>query len=69
MCSDDNTRNQICMDAACILVRTKSSMVLNKDFNMKINVGELRIKLLKTHMEHSRSTFQNQWISYWTQRS
>lgn len=44
MCSNDNTRNKSYMDVARILVRTKSSIVLNDVFNVKINDDAFRIK-------------------------
>lgn len=47
VCLNDNTRNKSCMDVACILVRTKSSMVLNKAFNVKINGAAFRIKVIE----------------------
>lgn len=47
VCSDDETREQVKMDVARILVRTKYSMVLNETFNMEINDNIYRIKMVE----------------------
>lgn len=46
VCSDDETREQVKMDVARFLVRTKYSMVLNETFNMEINDNIYRIKMV-----------------------
>lgn len=43
-CSDDNTKNQAKMNVACILIRTKFTLVQNDTFNVQINIEDYWIK-------------------------
>lgn len=47
MCCDDVTRDQIKMDVAKVIVRTKCSMVLNDIINVKINEVLFRLKIVE----------------------
>lgn len=47
MCCDDVTRDQIKMDVAKVIVRTKCSMVLNDIINVKINGVLFRLKIVE----------------------